>query len=185
MITSNKDFEGLNTNNKPETYFGLSTDEKPITAVNGSCFIEMDTSTMYFFDEEAKEWSIWSSSGGGGGGGGSSALSELTDVDLTNPTDGQTLVYNATSGKWENGAGGVFAVHDVDGTLDKTWQEIYDAFAAAKIVVIRVPANVDMAEIHLPTFAAFDDAEGYYYVSDSQDSFAYIAQTPSGYPIVD
>ena len=70
MITSNKDFEGLNTNNKPETYYGLSTDEKPITAVNGSCFIEMDTSTMYFFDEEAKEWSIWSSSGGGGGGGG-------------------------------------------------------------------------------------------------------------------
>lgn len=39
------------------------------------------------------------------GGGGSSTLSGLTDVDLTNPTDGQTLVYNATSGKWENGSG--------------------------------------------------------------------------------
>lgn len=44
--------------------------------------------------------------GGGGGGGGSSSLSGLTDVDISNPTDGQTLVYNATSGKWENGAGG-------------------------------------------------------------------------------
>lgn len=44
--------------------------------------------------------------GGGGGGGGSSTLSGLTDVDISNPTDGQTLVYNATSGKWENGAGG-------------------------------------------------------------------------------
>lgn len=31
------------------------------------------------------------------------ALSLLTDVDLTNPQDGQTLKYNATSGKWENG----------------------------------------------------------------------------------
>jgi hypothetical protein len=27
-------------------------------------------------------------------------------VDITNPTDGQTLVFNAESGKWENGAGG-------------------------------------------------------------------------------
>ena len=43
---------------------------------------------------------------GPGGGGGSSTLSGLTDVDISNPTDGQTLVYNATSGKWENGAGG-------------------------------------------------------------------------------
>lgn len=44
--------------------------------------------------------------GGGGGGGGSSTLAGLTDVDISNPTDGQTLVYNSTSGKWENGAGG-------------------------------------------------------------------------------
>lgn len=40
---------------------------------------------------------------GGGGGGGSSTLSGLTDVDISNPTDGQTLIYNTTSGKWENG----------------------------------------------------------------------------------
>lgn len=37
------------------------------------------------------------------GGGGSSTLSGLTDVDISNPTDGQTLVYNASAGKWENG----------------------------------------------------------------------------------
>lgn len=41
-----------------------------------------------------------------GGPGGASALSGLTDVDISNPTDGQTLVYNAATGKWENGAGG-------------------------------------------------------------------------------
>lgn len=46
---------------------------------------------------------------GPGGGGGSSTLSGLTDVDISNPTDGQVLVYNAETGKWENGAasGGV------------------------------------------------------------------------------
>ena len=38
------------------------------------------------------------------GGGGSSTLAGLTDVDLTNPTDGQTLVYDATSQKWVNGS---------------------------------------------------------------------------------
>lgn len=41
-----------------------------------------------------------------GGPGGASTLSGLTDVDISNPTDGQTLVYNAESGKWVNGAGG-------------------------------------------------------------------------------
>lgn len=41
-----------------------------------------------------------------GGGGGSSTLSGLTDVDITDPTDGQTIVYNASAGKWENGAAG-------------------------------------------------------------------------------
>lgn len=76
-----------------------------------------------------------------GGGGGSSTLSGLTDVDISNPSDGQTLVFNSTSGKWENGAGGVLVLHEIPVEansntravptpmirLDKTWQEIYDA----------------------------------------------------------
>lgn len=45
--------------------------------------------------------------GGGGGGGGASALADLTDVDIDSSlADGDVLVYNATSGKWENGEGG-------------------------------------------------------------------------------
>lgn len=35
-------------------------------------------------------------------GGGASALADLTDVALSSPTNCQALVYNATSGKWEN-----------------------------------------------------------------------------------
>lgn len=49
---------------------------------------------------------------GGGGGGGASSISELTDVDLNDLSDGQILKYNNTSQKWENanesgGGGGV------------------------------------------------------------------------------
>lgn len=44
-------------------------------------------------------------SGGGGGGGGTTptSLAELTDVDISNPTNGQILIYNSTLGKWVNG----------------------------------------------------------------------------------
>ena len=34
--------------------------------------------------------------------GGASALNDLTDVTLANPSNGQVLKYNATTGKWEN-----------------------------------------------------------------------------------
>lgn len=42
----------------------------------------------------------------GGGGGGASNLSDLDDVDISNPSDGQVLKYNGTSEMWENGTGG-------------------------------------------------------------------------------
>lgn len=37
---------------------------------------------------------------------GSASLASLTDVDLTNPTDGQALVYDATNQEWVNGEAG-------------------------------------------------------------------------------
>ena len=39
----------------------------------------------------------------GGGGGGATALSELVDVALSNPQNGQVLMYNSSTGKWYNG----------------------------------------------------------------------------------
>lgn len=39
---------------------------------------------------------------GSGGGSGASAMSDLTDVDLKNLANGQALVYNGTTAKWEN-----------------------------------------------------------------------------------
>lgn len=45
------------------TMYGLSTDTKPTTGVvNGSAFIEMDTSTIYFFDAAGSQWIEWGGS---------------------------------------------------------------------------------------------------------------------------
>lgn len=43
---------------------------------------------------------------GGGGGGGASALSQLSDVELTNLTNDQILIYQASLSKWVNKDGG-------------------------------------------------------------------------------
>ena len=44
-----------------------------------------------------------SGSGGSSGGGGASYLGELDDVSLSNPTNGQALVYDSATGLWKNG----------------------------------------------------------------------------------
>ncbi len=56
--------------------------------------------------EEKANGTVYFITDGQGGGGGASALSELTDVEIDNPTDGQVLKYNATTQEWENGEGG-------------------------------------------------------------------------------
>lgn len=38
----------------------LSSDTKPTNYGNGSILIEMDTSTLYFFDEAGNTWRAWS-----------------------------------------------------------------------------------------------------------------------------
>jgi len=44
----------------PPTYYGLTTDEKPTQYVqNGSVFIEMDASALYFYDAETETWQEW------------------------------------------------------------------------------------------------------------------------------
>lgn len=78
---------------------------------------------------------------GTGGGGGSSALSGLTDVDISNPTDGQTLVYNATAQKWENGSSGGGSSDRViliaeNGTLPMTYSAILALYTQGKDIIV-------------------------------------------------
>ena len=51
------------------------------------------------------EWVAISGGNSGGGGDSASSLSDMTDVDISSPSDGDTLVYNATTHKWESGSG--------------------------------------------------------------------------------
>jgi len=38
------------------TLFGLHDDTKPTNVNNGTCFVEMDTSAIFFYDAEHEEW---------------------------------------------------------------------------------------------------------------------------------
>lgn len=49
----------------------------------------------------------------GGGGGGAASLASLLDVNITSPSNGQALIYNATTGKWVNGTAATGSVTSV------------------------------------------------------------------------
>lgn len=125
-----------------------------------------------------------------GGGGGSSTLAGLSDVNISNPTDGQTLVFNATSGKWENGegsSGGVLAITlDDTMTMNRTWNEIKNASFAVII------ANFDEGSaLWIPVTGCNTVTEGgsAYYVYGVQifsageiEPITFSVDSPSGYP---
>lgn len=61
MITPNNAVQYVdNVSCVQTTYCGLSADTKPTTGIaNGSVFIEMDTSKLYFFDSANSAWREW------------------------------------------------------------------------------------------------------------------------------
>lgn len=143
-----------------------SHDTKPTNVKNGARLKEIDTGKEFIYNEGTSSWDEQPQEGGGGGGG-SSTLSGLTDVDISNPQNGQTLVYNATSGKWENGAGGGGALiievtevtaYDDDpegedpfmiGNVSVTLNQFQEAFTTSpKPVYMRIPNFVWFTESH-------------------------------------
>lgn len=80
---------------------------------------------------------------------GGADLNDLSDIDISSPTDGQSLIYNGNSQKWENTFGGgetpliVTVTTDdylpidnslITGEADKTYSEIKEAIASGRIV---------------------------------------------------
>lgn len=98
-----------------DNYLSIEFFGRLFKAYNGSTFVNPNDTESTITNIKAM-FGFWTDQyisalgqGSGGGGGGASALADLTDVSLSSPTNGQALVYNATSGKWENqtiGGGG-------------------------------------------------------------------------------
>lgn len=129
--------------------------------------------------------------GGGGGGGGSSTLAGLTDVDLTNPTDGQTLVYDGTAGKWVNGSGDVINIPVTTDaqtgaiTMQKTWSEIDSLLSAGKVCVVLLTEAGEHGPVRYQFMVQYtEDAESLYYVSlFNYQGTTFICESPNGYPV--
>lgn len=73
-------------------FCGLSSDEKPMEAKNGSTFLEIDTGNIFKFDEEGKNW--YEQPQGGGGSGGTTDYTQLENKPSIN---GITLEGNKTT----------------------------------------------------------------------------------------
>ena len=65
----------------------------------------------------------------GGGGGGATALTDLVDVALSNPQNGQVLVYNSSTGKWVNGT----VTPDLSDYATKAWVQQQGYITASAI----------------------------------------------------
>lgn len=73
-------------------FCGLSSDEKPMDAKNGSTFLEIDTGNIFKFDEEGKNWYEQPQSGGGSGG-----TTDYTQLENKPSINGITLEGNQTT----------------------------------------------------------------------------------------
>ena len=113
------------------------------------------------------------------------------ETNIQNPTDGQTLKYDAESGKWVNGEGGsstlvVNSTYDEStntSTLDKTWQEIYDAMP--NVVVESEDLRQPVLYVIKMSNAEYDIVLGDFDVAQLQLTAVftrYTATSASGYP---
>lgn len=98
----------------------------------------------------------------------------------TNWKDGD-LVTSAKLNKIEQGiaaGGGVLIAHDENGTLDKTWQEIYDADAC--IINVSTDSSKAFAFVVAAEYAPKLQA----YMIMTQDETAYTASSSDDYPTI-
>lgn len=87
----------------------ILADTPPASAESGTIWVDTTNLKLYVYysDGSGSQWvqPTTPSYGSGGGSGGASAILDLTDVTITNPTSGQVLKYNGT--KWVNGTDNV------------------------------------------------------------------------------
>ena len=136
-----------------------------------------------------KEWnSIAMGAGSGDGDSGASSLVDLLDVEVLNPTDGQTLTYDATAQKWINGGGGNemligFNFNEETGILylDKTWQEIYDAVTNGIDVFCYDTGELIWSKLRVIS-VSYDGVAKYCIFTDDSENYKFACDAPDEYP---
>lgn len=109
---------------------------------------------------------------------------------LANPQDGDTLIYNATAQMWETGKGSsegnvLVLTADYDtGTLNKTWQEIFDAIGEGKIPVLGYADDHDAFVTIFGNAAHVNGAYGLWTIGSNPavDDPYFAASAADGYP---
>lgn len=124
---------------------------------------------FYLFDLEQNDWLQYKPWGSGdeSGEGGASSLADLDDVNLDDLEDGQSLVYNASKGEWENGDA-------TGGTYD--YQELSNLPKINNVTVIGNKTSSDLgiaitlsqAEYNALSTAEKNDPNKVYYIYDAE-----------------
>ena len=110
--------------------------------------------------------------------------------EITDPQDGQTLKYDAASGKWVNGEGGsgsstlVVSVDAETNALNKTWQEIYDAMPNVVLTIFN-DSTEDRMVMHVIRCIHSTDDDSYTVrvISQALQMSDAVTTSASGYPI--
>ncbi len=110
-------------------------------------------------------------------------------VEVNNPQDGDTLIYNAAKQKWVSGSNssssgvGYLAVHENNDTLDKTWKEIYDALSEGKYVCIVEPYDGTYVQRPITAANSYIYENGSDYTVTASKSNEYETHSENGYPV--
>lgn len=82
--------------------------------------------------------------------------------------------------------GGVLVVHDVDETLDKTWQEIYDATFSVIRVKVSDDSWMQFHIVNVGTGVPIGGGDAEYFVGalSEMGNQLYVASSASGYPVL-
>ena len=91
------------------------------------------------------------------------------------------IVSSQRLNKLEEGVKGayeVMVINTTDGTLDKTWQEIYDAMAQGKVCVVRSDNGTTEGRINTFVVISVYVAEGTYMLT--ADMYTYRASSATG-----
>jgi len=70
--------------------------------------------------------------------------------------------------------------YDMTGTLNKTWQEIYDAYSAGRLIIVNEHGENMSTKVEMATAAHVEVGDEPYHVYTSE--YTYSSATASGYP---